>query len=55
MWFHNLTEIPHGASGLAFPILVAGLHYLNVQVLSSFISEDAAATFLFLLCYLFSI
>ncbi|TVU12361.1 hypothetical protein EJB05_46002, partial [Eragrostis curvula] len=32
LWFHNLTEFPHGASGLAFPILVAGLHYLNVQI-----------------------
>lgn len=32
LWFHNLTEFPHGASGPVFPILVAGLHYLNVQI-----------------------
>jgi hypothetical protein len=33
LWFQNLTEFPHGALGPVFPILVAGLHYLNVQVL----------------------
>ncbi|XP_062228201.1 ALBINO3-like protein 2, chloroplastic [Phragmites australis] len=32
LWFHNLTEFPHGALGPVFPILVAGLHYLNVQI-----------------------
>ncbi|KAL6606119.1 hypothetical protein ACP70R_041772 [Stipagrostis hirtigluma subsp. patula] len=32
LWFHNLTESSHGASGLVFPILVAGFHYLNVQI-----------------------
>ncbi|CAM0912987.1 unnamed protein product [Alopecurus aequalis] len=32
LWFHNLTEFPHGAVGPVFPILVAGLHYLNVQI-----------------------
>ncbi|KAL6898076.1 hypothetical protein ACP4OV_006672 [Aristida adscensionis] len=32
LWFHNLVEYSHGASGLIFPILVAGLHYLNVQI-----------------------
>ncbi|KAM0878042.1 hypothetical protein ACQ4PT_035126 [Festuca glaucescens] len=31
LWFHNLTEFPHGALGPVFPILVAGLHYLNIQ------------------------
>jgi hypothetical protein len=34
LWFHNLTEFPHGSSGLVFPTLVAGLHYLNIQVFS---------------------
>ncbi|KAM0894710.1 hypothetical protein ACQ4PT_024204 [Festuca glaucescens] len=32
LWFHNLTEFPHGALGPVFPILVAGLHYLNIQI-----------------------
>uniref|UniRef100_J3MBP2 Uncharacterized protein n=2 Tax=Oryza brachyantha TaxID=4533 RepID=J3MBP2_ORYBR len=32
LWFHNLTEFSHGSSGLVFPTLVAGLHYLNVQI-----------------------
>ncbi|XP_037466953.1 ALBINO3-like protein 2, chloroplastic [Triticum dicoccoides] len=32
LWFNNLTEFPHGALGPVFPILVAGLHYLNVQI-----------------------
>jgi len=32
LWFHNLTEFPHGTLGPTFPILVAGLHYLNVQI-----------------------
>ncbi|KAJ1258220.1 hypothetical protein BS78_10G058500 [Paspalum vaginatum] len=32
LWFHNLTEFPHGTLGPIFPILVAGLHYLNVQI-----------------------
>ncbi|CAN6172709.1 unnamed protein product [Urochloa humidicola] len=32
LWFHDLTEFPHGALGPIFPILVAGLHYLNVQI-----------------------
>ncbi|RLM54664.1 ALBINO3-like protein 2, chloroplastic [Panicum miliaceum] len=31
LWFHDLTEFPHGTLGPIFPILVAGLHYLNVQ------------------------
>ncbi|XP_047093586.1 ALBINO3-like protein 2, chloroplastic [Lolium rigidum] len=32
LWFHDLTEFPHGALGPVFPILVAGLHYLNIQI-----------------------
>lgn len=32
LWFHNLTEFPHGTLAPIFPILVAGLHYLNVQI-----------------------
>ncbi|KAF8733064.1 hypothetical protein HU200_015425 [Digitaria exilis] len=32
LWFHDLTEFPHGTLGPIFPILVAGLHYLNVQI-----------------------
>ncbi|KAG8093852.1 hypothetical protein GUJ93_ZPchr0012g21612 [Zizania palustris] len=32
LWFHNLTEFPHGSLGPVFPIVVAGLHYVNVQI-----------------------
>ncbi|KAG6703279.1 hypothetical protein I3842_07G076000 [Carya illinoinensis] len=32
LWFQNLTEFPHGVSGPIFPLLIAGLHYINIQV-----------------------
>lgn len=32
LWFQNLTEYPHGVLGPIFPLLIAGLHYANVQV-----------------------
>lgn len=32
LWFQNLTEYPHGVLGPIFPLLIAGLHYVNVQV-----------------------
>ncbi|XP_044483698.1 ALBINO3-like protein 2, chloroplastic isoform X2 [Mangifera indica] len=32
LWFQNLTEFPHGLLGSIFPILIAGLHYTNVQL-----------------------
>lgn len=32
LWFQNLTEYPHGVLGSIFPLLIAGLHYTNVQV-----------------------
>ncbi|XP_078433080.1 ALBINO3-like protein 2, chloroplastic isoform X2 [Wolffia australiana] len=32
LWFQNLTATPEGALGCIFPILIGGLHYLNVQV-----------------------
>lgn len=32
LWFQNLTDFPHGILGPVFPILIAGLHYVNVQV-----------------------
>ncbi|GAY37243.1 hypothetical protein CUMW_027570 [Citrus unshiu] len=31
-WFQNLTEYPHGVLGSIFPVLMAGLHYTNVQL-----------------------
>ncbi|CAI9090922.1 OLC1v1025813C2 [Oldenlandia corymbosa var. corymbosa] len=31
-WFQNLTEYPTGALGPIFPLLIAGLHYVNVQI-----------------------
>ncbi|RWV99633.1 hypothetical protein GW17_00037451, partial [Ensete ventricosum] len=36
LWFQNLTDFPSGTLGFVFPILVSGLHYVNVQVLMSF-------------------
>ncbi|XP_038976018.1 ALBINO3-like protein 2, chloroplastic isoform X2 [Phoenix dactylifera] len=32
LWFQNLTDFPHGILGPIFPILIAGLHYINVQI-----------------------
>ncbi|PRQ41569.1 putative membrane insertase OXA1/ALB3/YidC, tetratricopeptide-like helical domain-containing protein [Rosa chinensis] len=32
LWFQNLSELPHGVSGPIFPLLIAGLHYANVQI-----------------------
>ncbi|KAG7029926.1 ALBINO3-like protein 3, mitochondrial [Cucurbita argyrosperma subsp. argyrosperma] len=32
LWFQNLTEYPHGVLGPIFPLLVASLHFINVQV-----------------------
>ncbi|KAK9293012.1 hypothetical protein L1049_020996 [Liquidambar formosana] len=32
LWFQNLTEFPHGVLGPIFPFLIAGLHFINVQI-----------------------
>ncbi|KAL1360534.1 hypothetical protein HN51_005927 [Arachis hypogaea] len=32
LWFQNLTELSHDYSGFIFPILIASLHYINVQI-----------------------
>lgn len=32
LWFQNLTEYPHGVVGPILPLLIAGLHFANVQV-----------------------
>ncbi|KAJ0974617.1 hypothetical protein J5N97_016582 [Dioscorea zingiberensis] len=32
LWFEDLTDYPHGIFSPIFPILIAGLHYTNVQV-----------------------
>nr|XP_043613920.1 ALBINO3-like protein 2, chloroplastic isoform X2 [Erigeron canadensis] len=32
LWFQNLTEMSHGASGFIFPLLLASLHLINVRV-----------------------
>ncbi|KAH0747740.1 hypothetical protein KY285_009397 [Solanum tuberosum] len=32
LWFQNLTEFPCGVLGPVFPLLIAGLHYINIQV-----------------------
>ncbi|KAK2978488.1 hypothetical protein RJ640_003242 [Escallonia rubra] len=31
LWFKNLTQTPSGVLGLIFPLLIAGLHLINVQ------------------------
>lgn len=41
LWFQNLTDFPQGLLGPTFPILIAGLHYINVQI--SFQNFKAAA------------
>ncbi|GJU48430.1 albino3-like protein 2, chloroplastic, partial [Tanacetum coccineum] len=32
LWFQNLTELPHGATGCTFPLLIATLHLINVRL-----------------------
>ncbi|KAL8171324.1 hypothetical protein V2J09_023128 [Rumex salicifolius] len=32
LWFYNLTGYAHGASGLIFPTLIAGLHFLQLKI-----------------------
>nr|CAD1820153.1 unnamed protein product [Ananas comosus var. bracteatus] len=32
LWFQNLTDFPRGVLGSTFPILIASLHYINVQI-----------------------
>ncbi|XP_073292466.1 ALBINO3-like protein 3, mitochondrial [Primulina huaijiensis] len=32
LWFPNLTEYSNGVLGPVFPLLIAGLHYSNVQI-----------------------
>ncbi|KAJ4825178.1 hypothetical protein Tsubulata_022545 [Turnera subulata] len=32
LWFQNLCESPQGSFGFIFPLLIAGLHYTNVQL-----------------------
>lgn len=32
LWFQNLSELPHGTLGHILPLLIAGLHFMNVQV-----------------------
>ncbi|XP_022899042.1 ALBINO3-like protein 2, chloroplastic isoform X1 [Olea europaea var. sylvestris] len=32
LWFQNLTEYPHGGLGPIFPLMIAGLHFANVQI-----------------------
>ncbi|KAJ4709239.1 ALBINO3-like protein 2, chloroplastic [Melia azedarach] len=32
LWFQNLTEFPHGLLGSVFPVLIAGLHFTNIQI-----------------------
>lgn len=33
LWFQDLTQLPHGWYGFIFPFLIAGLHYIIVQVM----------------------
>lgn len=38
LWFQNLTELPHGVLGPIIPLLIGGLHFVNVQVLEFYFS-----------------
>ncbi|XP_010674681.2 ALBINO3-like protein 2, chloroplastic [Beta vulgaris subsp. vulgaris] len=42
LWFQNLTEVSSGPFGPILPILVAGLHFCNIQIVfrSSFAAEE---------------
>lgn len=40
LWFSNLADFPSGILGSVFPILISGLHYVNVQI--SFQNINAA-------------
>ncbi|XP_021772376.1 ALBINO3-like protein 2, chloroplastic [Chenopodium quinoa] len=42
LWFQNLTEVPNGPFGPILPLLIAGLHFCNIQInfRSSFASEE---------------
>ncbi|WCJ26762.1 Membrane insertion protein OxaA/YidC with tetratricopeptide repeat domain [Euphorbia peplus] len=43
LWFQNLTELPHGVVGPIFPMLIAALHFTNVQLpFKDFSAKDAA-------------
>ncbi|KAJ8425445.1 hypothetical protein Cgig2_022797 [Carnegiea gigantea] len=44
-WFQNLTELPNGVLGPIFPVLIAGLHFCNVQLLG-ILSDMFSRTFL---------
>ncbi|XP_006302131.2 ALBINO3-like protein 2, chloroplastic [Capsella rubella] len=32
LWFQNLSALPGGSFGPVFPILIAGFHYINIQI-----------------------
>ncbi|KAL5538697.1 hypothetical protein UlMin_044465, partial [Ulmus minor] len=32
LWFQNLTALPSGVLGATFPLLIAALHYANIQI-----------------------
>ncbi|XP_010415050.1 PREDICTED: ALBINO3-like protein 2, chloroplastic [Camelina sativa] len=32
LWFQNLSDLPGGSFGPVFPILIAGFHYINIQI-----------------------
>ncbi|XP_010511397.1 PREDICTED: ALBINO3-like protein 2, chloroplastic isoform X2 [Camelina sativa] len=32
LWFQNLCDLPGGSFGPVFPILIAGFHYINIQI-----------------------
>lgn len=51
LWFQNLTDYPNGAFGPILPLLIVGLHYVNVQVaLYNFQSTGFPLSFHNLVC-----
>lgn len=63
LWFQNLSALPGGSFGPVFPILIAGFHYINIQVfaitwLNKYVSMDQYYAFYsleFLFCTIVTI
>lgn len=60
LWFQNLSDLPAGSFGPVFPILVAGFHYINIQVFANtwnfkYLSMGSILCFSLFRVYLFHI
>ncbi|KNA25997.1 hypothetical protein SOVF_001420 [Spinacia oleracea] len=49
LWFQNLSEVPSGLYGPIFPVLIASLHFCNIQItFRSSLAAEGKGTFQFL-------